>query len=98
VVYIREAHPADSPRARPDSVKVNDPETAEERRERATRCRDELGLGIPFVVDDMEDSTAKAYAAWPDRLFVVGPDGKVLYRGGPGPGGFRVEEMTAALK
>ena len=39
-----------------------------------------------------------AYAAWPDRLYVVGVDGKIAYQGGPGPGGFRVNEVEAWLK
>lgn len=98
MVYIREAHPADSPRARAGGSKVNDPESAEERRMVARACEEELGLGIPFAVDDMADGAATAWAAWPDRLFIVGADGKVAYRGGPGPQGFRVDEMTARLE
>ncbi len=69
----------------------------EERLAVARRCRDELDLGVPFVVDDMEDTVAKAWAAHPDRLFVVGTDGKVAYAGERGPKGFDVEEMTTRL-
>ena len=97
VIYIREAHPADSPRARPGS-KVNDPETFDERKEVARACAEELDMGIPFVIDDMTDSTAKAYDAFPDRLFIVGADGKVAYQGGRGPKGFKVDEMKEQLR
>jgi hypothetical protein len=51
----------------------------EERRAVARRCEDGDG-DAGGAVDDMEDSAAKAYAAHPDRRFIVGPDGRVAYR------------------
>ena len=39
-----------------------------------------------------------AYAGWPDRLYVVGADGRIVYRGGPGPGGFRPQEVEEWLR
>ena len=98
IVYIREAHPADSPRAMGSMSKVNEPQSSEERLAVARRCAKELDFGIPFSVDDMQDSAAKAYAAHPDRLFIVGQDGKIAYQGGRGPFGFKVEEMAARLE
>jgi hypothetical protein len=97
VIYIREAHAADTPRARATS-NVNDPTTFEERVAVAKECAKELELGIPFAIDDMEDTVAIAYDAYPDRLYVVGADGKVAYQGGRGPKGFQVDEMTAKLE
>ena len=97
MIYIREAHAADTPRARATS-KVNDPTTLEERVGVAKECAKELKLGIPFAIDDMEDSVAIAYDAYPDRLYVVGADGKVAYQGGRGPKGFKVNELTAKLE
>jgi hypothetical protein len=35
----------------------------------------------------------QAYAAWPDRIYVVGTDGRIAYKGGPGPRGFSAEEL-----
>ena len=96
-VYIREAHPADSPRARESWSKVNDPKDHAERMKVAKRCMDELDLGVPFVVDTMADETAKAWDGYPDRLFVVGTDRKIAYRGGRGPRGFKPEEMAESL-
>lgn len=49
------------------------------------------------AVDDLRDTTAAAYAAFPDRLFLIDNDGRVLYRSGPGPWGFRPEELAKAL-
>ena len=37
----------------------------------------------------MDDKVNKAYAAWPDRLYVVGTDGKIAMMGEPGPRGFK---------
>ncbi len=96
-MYIREAHPAGS--ARPDpKVKVDDPETLDERCDVAKRCLADLGLEIPTLIDGMDDAAERAYDAWPDRLYLVDADGKIAYRSGPGPRGFKPEELEAALK
>lgn len=79
-------------------MKIEQPKTYEKRQEVATSCSAALKLDIPILVDDMEDTVSVAYAAWPDRLFIVTADGKVAYAGGPGPWGFKVDEMTAALE
>jgi hypothetical protein len=33
----------------------------------------------------------------PDRMYVVGRDGRVVYKGGRGPFGFNPDEMEQAL-
>ena len=63
----------------------------------ATGCTKDLKLGMPVLVDDMQDSVAKAYNAMPDRLFIVKADGTIGYRGNRGPRGFDVDEMEKAL-
>ena len=63
----------------------------------AAQCCKELELTLPVLVDDMEDSAAKAYGAMPDRLFILGADGKIAYRGDRGPRGFKVDEMEQQL-
>lgn len=50
-----------------------------------------------MLVDGVDNKTATDYAAWPDRLYIVGADGKIAYKGGLGPGGFKVSEMAAEL-
>ena len=95
-VYIREAHPTGSRRpAR--HVRIGQPSTFEERLEVAKKCSTEISLGIPQLVDDLENTVATAYAAWPDRLFILGKDSRIAYAGDRGPRGFRVDEMEAAL-
>ena len=64
----------------------------------AQGCSGKLDLGMPQLVDDMQNSVAKAYNAMPDRLFILDARGKVAYRGARGPKGFKVAEMEAALQ
>jgi hypothetical protein len=52
---------------------------------------------LPLAVDDMADAAERAYAAWPERLYVIGEGGKILYKGGPGPADYRPEELRAWL-
>ncbi len=44
-----------------------------------------LGLTMPVLVDDMDDAVSEAFAAWPERLYVAEPGGRLAYVGGPGP-------------
>lgn len=57
-----------------------------------------LDISIPMLIDDMDNTAEIAYAAWPDRLYVVTKEGEIGYKGGVGPGGFRPREMEKALK
>ena len=100
IVYIKEAHPSDdwANRVNERLKYIKDPTTFFERFQVANTCVSDLKVTIPCLVDDMENSTARAYKAWPDRLFVIGKDGKIAYSGGPGPNGFLPHEMEAALK
>jgi Ca2+-binding EF-hand superfamily protein len=46
----------------------------------------------------MDNAVEKAYAGWPDRIYIVGADGAIAYKGGPGPAGFRPHEAEEALR
>jgi len=96
VVYIREAHPADG--WRPLRGAPTDPKSETERRKLASDCAREMGLSIPFLIDDMKNTANRAYAAWPDRLYVIGADGRVAYKGARGPWGFRPQEAVKVLR
>ncbi|MBW2256040.1 MAG: hypothetical protein JRI25_15765, partial [Deltaproteobacteria bacterium] len=111
VVYIREAHPTDGwwlgggvvgwglrlviPLTSTDTT---DPATLEERRAEAGRCQAALELGIPTLVDDVDDRVNEAYAAWPTRLYLIDVDGHVAYAGGLGPFGFRPAALGRAIE
>lgn len=99
-MYIREAHPSDGWQTAAnvqEQVVFATPTSPAERNTVAQSCRAGLHLSIPMLIDGMDNAVETAYASWPDRLYVVGIDGKIAYKGGPGPGGFRPEEMRATL-
>lgn len=59
----------------------------------------ELKLNFPVVVDKTDNKVNASYAGWPERLVVVGVDGKIAYKGSKsGPGGFKPAEVEAWLK
>lgn len=111
IVYIREAHPKDGWwlgggatglairfYASKAALDVYNPKTMEERRQVADRCEDELKYGIPTLVDDMDDSVNRAYAALPTRMYLIGLDGRVEYAGELGPWGFKPYELKEAIE
>jgi hypothetical protein len=79
-------------------VKIPQTQKVEERTEVAKQCVDTLKLTMPTLIDREDNKVNSAYGAWPDRLYIVGADGKIAYQGGPGPGGFRVNEVEDWLK
>jgi hypothetical protein len=98
VVYIREAHPTDGWRMSvPGQVKFADPVTIEERRAVAGQCESAVLQGIPTLVDEMDDPVMTAYAAWPDRLYLIGLEGQGVYASGRGPFGFKPAEFKRAM-
>ena len=101
VVYIREAHPEDGWVVidnREDDIRVFDPTTDAERRRVVESCAPRLSVRMPVVIDGIEDGVAAAYGAWPDRLYLVGRDGRIAFQGGTGPFGFLPEELEAAIE
>jgi hypothetical protein len=101
IVYVREAHPEDGwavPVNARQGVVVNTPRTLAEREKIALECSAHLELKIPIIVDGMDDAVEKAYAGWPDRIYVLDKEGKIAYKGRPGPRGFLPGEAEEALK
>ena len=96
VIYIREAHPADG-WGTGGKYTIYDPKTIEERRKVAGLCQEELQYGIRTYVDELDDAVMTAYAAWPERLYLVDEDGRVVYAGGRGPFGFKPAELKEAI-
>jgi hypothetical protein len=78
--------------------KIAQTEKLEDRSLRAKQCADMLKLTMQAVVDKEDNKVNAAYAGWPERLVVVGVDGKIGYYGGPGPGAFRPAELEQWLK
>src|SRR6266480_2754963 len=96
LVYVREMHPALPSRAGQstfDGVNIPQAKTELERTGAAQQMCTQLSLDLPTLIDNMEDTTSHDYLAFPDRLYLVGRDGRVAYRGGLGPFGFDPQEL-----
>jgi hypothetical protein len=78
--------------------KIAQTDSLKKRNENAQMCLATLKLTIPAVVDKADNKVNQAYAGWPDRLVVVGVNGKIAYLGGPGPGEFKPAEVEAWLR
>ncbi len=100
MVYVREAHPTDGWKMESNArvgVAVKQPTTTAERAEACELFRKKLKPGMPVLVDEIADPVGTAYSAMPARLYVIGTDGKVTYKSGRGPFGFKPGEMEQAL-
>lgn len=99
-MYIREAHAIDSAWPMPaPGAPVEEPRTLEERLATANVCWRALDLDpLPGVVDEPSDAVGEAYEAWPDRLYLIDRDGRIAFRGGPGPFGFDPDALEAAIR
>ena len=100
MVYIREAHALDSrsPLGGGNHPIVEDPITLDERNEVAKACMTKMALEpMPALVDNMDDAVSEAYAAHPDRIYLVGRDGQIVMHGGRGPSGFLPDELEEAI-
>jgi hypothetical protein len=101
VVYIKEAHPEDGwvlERNRRAGVSVEDPAGEAERTGLAETCALRMRLNLPVLIDGMDNAVASAYGGWPDRLYLVGRDGRIAFQGGEGPFGFKPGELEAAIR
>jgi hypothetical protein len=100
MVYIKEAHPVDGRVAAYNEkagIRIKQPTSFAAREEVAQTCSTKLSLKFPVLVDAIDNQTSLDYAAHPDRLYVVDKDGRIAYKGKPGPRGFVVAELTQAL-
>lgn len=99
-VYIREAHASDGwslPSNDKLGISVAHHKDLAERRETAKSCCASLKMTIPMVVDEIDDRVGIAYSGMPDRLYIVDSQGRVAYKGGRGPFGYRPSEMEQVL-
>jgi hypothetical protein len=78
-------------------IKVLQPKTTVERTRVAGLCASALEMTMPLLVDSIENEAGEAYAAFPDRLYLVGRDGRVAYKGGRGPFGYHPRELEQAM-
>lgn len=99
-MYITEAHPTDVWQMESnikDNVLFATPRNEEERALVAGACVRKLGIKLPAVLDEFGNSTEQAYTGWPDRLYLIDRNGRVVYKSKPGPFGFKPEELKTAI-
>jgi hypothetical protein len=94
-VYVREAHPTDEWQMKSnvkDDVCYAQPKTLEQRMAIANDFTKRFKYPLPFGVDDMSNAAELAYAAWPERLYIIDESGHIAYRGGMGPFNYKPAE------
>ena len=100
MVYVREAHPSDGWSMESNDrvgVSLRQPRTFDERVGVAQTCSKTLGLGMPMLVDALDDRVGASYSGMPSRLYLIDREGKVAYKSGRGPFGFKPAELEQAL-
>lgn len=78
-------------------ISIAQPQLLHERFQAAQQCCGRLHFTMPTVVDGLDDHVGKAYSAMPDRLYVIDQAGRVVYKSGRGPFGFKPHEMEQSL-
>jgi type I thyroxine 5'-deiodinase len=79
-----------------EGIVLRQPRSLAERREAARVLVERLKYPLPVAIDPMDGRAEKAYAAWPERIYII-DRGRIIYRGGLGPFEFKPEEAAAAL-
>ena len=100
-VYIREAHPLDEWQMDSnvkEDVCYRQPRTMKERVNIANDFVKRFKYDVPLAVDTMDDRVEKIYAGWPERFYIINAQGRIVYKGKPGPFGFHPEEVEAWLE
>jgi Iodothyronine deiodinase len=100
-VYILEAHPSDVWQMESnvkEKVVFATPKNMDERDAIANSCVRKLGIKFPALIDGIDNGTEAAYTGWPDRLYLIGRDGRVQFKSKPGPFGFHPEGLQKALE
>ncbi len=86
MVYVREPHPTDGWRMENnDRVGV------------ARTCSRSLRLCFPILVDTMDDAANNLSSGLPGRLYLIDLGGKVAFKNGRGPFGFKLAELEQSL-
>ena len=100
MVYITEAHPSDVWQMESnikEKVVFASPKSEDERAMVAGACVRKLGIKFPAVLDEFGNSTERAYTGWPDRIYLIDQNGRIIFKTKPGPFGFKPDLLAAAL-
>ena len=101
LVYIKEAHSGDEWQMDSNvesKVVFDQPKTFEARTDLARTFVDRMGVETETLVDDIRNTAMACYAAWPERIYVIDRDGRIVYKGGVGPFYFAPDELREFLE
>jgi Flp pilus assembly protein TadD/thiol-disulfide isomerase/thioredoxin len=101
MVYVHEAHTGETWQSTVNAragIDLPPEKTLEEKGAHASLCARRLNLKFPVAVDGMGRQVESAYAAWPSAVYLVGRDGRILWRSRLGEQDFSREEMSAAIE
>ena len=99
-VYVREAHPTDGWHLASNDkagISLTQPRDLDEKAGIAEKCCSTLQISMPVLVDELDDRVGHAYSGMPDRLYLLDSDGRVVYKGGRGPFGFKPAELEQEI-
>jgi len=100
-VYIRESHPTDEWQMdanEKENVCYRQPRSLGERVLIANDFAKRFRYTLPLLVDPIDNRAEKLYAAWPERFYIIDTKGTIVYKGKPGPSGFKPNEVENWLK
>ena len=83
---------------RTDAFVFKQPRSFEARVQLARILPERMNYRMPLAIDPMDSPADKAYAAWPERIYVMGVGGRIEYKAEPGPFGFDPEKAGETLK
>ena len=80
-----------------DGVLFRSPKDESERAFVAGACVRRLGIKFPALIDGFDNRVESTYTGWPDRLYLIGQGGRILYKSKPGPFGFHPQYLPQAI-
>ena len=101
LVYIKEAHPGDEWQMDSNvesEVVFDQPKSFEARVDLARTFMDRMKVETDTFVDDIRNTALACYAAWPERIYVIDREGRIVYKGGMGPFYFKPDELRKFLE
>jgi iodothyronine deiodinase-like protein len=95
-IYIKEAHPTDEWQVtsnETEGICYPQPRTVEDRLAIARDFCARFKYDIPILADKMTNDADRAFAAWPERIYIIDRAGTIAFKGKLGPFGFDPEDI-----
>ena len=83
---------------RRDGFVHNQPKVLAERQALGRILVEKLKYRMPVLIDPLDNRADTAFAAWPERIYVIAAGGRVHFKGGMGPFEFKPEEAARSLE